>query len=118
MANPLEEIINERRTHERHPCTRTIALTILVRPKMQRFQIFPTDISRAGLAFMLHVPLPVGAVFAVQRHVLMPNQSWVRSGKVIHCAARGDQWYIGCELTPPFSDEELAVFSASVETTV
>jgi PilZ domain len=118
MLNPLEEILKERRAHERHNCTRIVPLTILVRPKMQRYQIVPTDISQTGLSFLLNAPIQVGAVFAIQRHVLIPGQSWVRSGKVTHCSARGDQWQLGCELTPPFSEEELAVFLAPMAETV
>jgi PilZ domain len=103
-----EKDLIERRAGSRHTCEQPNALTILVRPKMQKYKVTVFDISATGISFLLEVALPEGTVLALQRQILIPGQSWIRSGKVMHASQRGDKWLIGCELTPPFSVDELS----------
>jgi len=97
----------ERRSESRHTCVKAHQLTILVRPKMTKHQVVIVDVSATGIAFLNDEPLESGTVVALQRQIMMPNQSWIRSGKVSHAKRQGDQWLIGCMLSPPFSAEEL-----------
>jgi len=102
-----DSILGERRDSLREDCTKFVSLTILVRPKMQKFQVVVVNAGIRGMAFLMDEPLPTGAVLALQHQIRIPGQSWIRSGKVTHATQHGEKWLIGCELTPPFSKEEL-----------
>jgi PilZ domain len=107
MAMPDQTAPIERRDGSRYTCEDFNNLTILVRSRMQKHQVVVFNISATGIAFIMDVPLKPGEVVAFQRYILAPGQSWIRSGKVNQATKRGDKWLIGCELTPPFSAEEL-----------
>ena len=97
----------ERREGGRVVCQQFVSLTILVRPKMQKFQVEVVDLAPNGVGFLLDQPLLAGTVLALQRVIYVPGQSWIRSGKVMHSSPREDKWLIGCEVSPPFTGEEL-----------
>jgi hypothetical protein len=101
------ELEPERREGSRVVCEQFVSLTILVRPKMQKFQVEVVDLAPQGVGFLLDQPLIAGTVLALQRVLYVPGQSWIRSGKVMHSSPREDKWLIGCEVSPPFSGEEL-----------
>ncbi len=103
-------IVGDRRASVRKEVSEgSLQLTILVRPGMRKYQVSAADISNFGIGFLMDESLPLGSVLAVQQHVLIPGRSWIRSGKVIHATPRGDRWLIGCEVSPPFSKQELEV---------
>jgi len=107
MPTPTEITAMEHREASRHACSKTYQLTILVRPKMTKHQVVLVDVSATGIAFLIDEPLKPGTVLAMARRIMKPNQSWIRSGKVSHVKPQGDQWLIGCLLSPPFSADEL-----------
>ncbi len=102
-----DSIVGDRRDSRRVDCSKYVPLTILVRPKMRKHQVLVVNAGIRGIAFLLDEPLAAGAVLALQRQIPIPGKSWIRSGKVTHATQNGDRWLIGCELTPPFSKEEL-----------
>jgi hypothetical protein len=112
MTNQEQNSYSDRRGCERLPCQQYVALTILIRPKMQKFEVTVHDVSHTGIGFLLDAPLKVGTVLALQRRIYVPGQSWIRSGKVTHATQLGDKWLMGCELSPPFSQAELASLSS------
>src|SRR5262245_10577956 len=98
---------HERRTSKRQRCQPFVSLTILVRPKMQKYQVTIHDVCHTCLGFLADVPLQPGTVLALQRQIYAPGLSWIRSGKVTHATPHGEKWLVGCVLSPPFSDSEL-----------
>lgn len=107
MEQRDDSALGERRNGPREDCDQSVSLTILVRPQMRKYQVVVVNAGIRGLAFLMDEPLQTGAVLALQRQIRIPGQSWIRSGKVTHSTQRGEKWLIGCELTPPFSREEL-----------
>jgi PilZ domain len=107
MLTPNEIAAMERREAKRHTCAKAYKMTVLVRPTMTKHQVIIVDVSATGIAFLIDEPLESGTVVALQRQLMLPNKSWIRSGKVSHAKRKGDQWLIGCVLTPPFSEDEL-----------
>ena len=102
-----DSALGERRDSGREACHKFVPLTILVRPQMQKYQVEVVNAGIRGMAFLMDEPLNAGTVLALQRQIRIPGLSWIRSGKVTHATQRGEKWLIGCELTPPFSREEL-----------
>jgi hypothetical protein len=98
----------ERRRTERHRCKKDVSLTILVRPKLQKYKVKVYEVSQGGIGFLMETPLELNTVVALQRIMYSPRVSWLRSGKVIHATQQGERWLIGCELSPPFTEAEIA----------
>jgi hypothetical protein len=104
---PDGSIAQSQRSATRYPCKPDQVLTILVRPSLAKYQVTPHDICANGLSFFIDQPLDVGSVLAIQRVVIGPSGSWVRSGRVEHCTPVEGGYVVGVELTPFFSAEEL-----------
>jgi hypothetical protein len=67
------------------------------------------DISPEGIGFLADGPLRPGSVLGLQLLWGLPSASQTRVARVAHCAC-GEEggWRFGCEVTPPFSGEEIA----------
>jgi hypothetical protein len=67
------------------------------------------DIGADGIGFLAERPLRPGSVLALQVLRGAPSTSLTRVARVIHCAPReGGGWRVGCQVSPPFSPEEVA----------
>jgi hypothetical protein len=67
------------------------------------------DVGPDGISFLAERPLRPWSVLALQVLCSAPAASRMRVARVAHCAA-GEKggWRVGCEVTPPFSGEEIA----------
>jgi len=88
-------------------CRKGVSVTILVRPQMTKLQVTIHNVSADGIGLLMEAPLAPGTVLALQR-LYSPTQSWIRSGKVTRSTQQGASWHVACDLSPPFSEEEMA----------
>lgn len=110
ITSPLETTPQEQ-PEPVPPSPPLVTLTILVRPKMRKYQVVVHDVSPTGIGFLADVELHPGTVLALQRLIYQPGQSWIRSGRVLQATPQSDKWLVGCELSPPFSEEEMAALT-------
>jgi hypothetical protein len=94
---------------QRRPCRSSPLLKLLVRPSFQPQNGVARDVSRRGISFFLGRELPVGARLALYSRGGRRGDSCVLTARVVYATTcRGGSWLIGCELSRPFSDAELA----------
>jgi hypothetical protein len=67
------------------------------------------DVGPQGIGFLSACPLRPGSVLALQVLCGAPGTSRTRVARVVFCAG-GDEgrWHVGCQVSPPFSPEEVA----------
>jgi hypothetical protein len=70
---------------------------------------YALTVSPGGISFLSAVPLRPGSVLGLQLLWGLPSASRMRVARVTHCAS-GEEggWRVGCEVSPPFSPEEVA----------
>ena len=98
--------------HARHTCENFVSVEILVRPKMRRFQVVMIDVSADGISFLHGRPACSRAPFwrCSATPCCRPFRGFGPAGSRMQPnAAR--KWLIGCELSPPFSEDEMADLS-------
>jgi hypothetical protein len=67
------------------------------------------DIGPEGIGFLAERPLRPGSVLALQVLCGVPGASLTRVARVVHCAPGEEgRWRVGCQVSPPFSPEEVA----------
>lgn len=103
-----QRLAEEKKSQQRRLCLNQHKLTILVRPRMEKFQVLLREISVNEVLIHVHSPLEAGSVLAMQRIVPYPGTSWIRSGKVQEVLSQEDgSALVSCSMSPPFSKEEL-----------
>ena len=102
-----------RRAYQRRRCERLHTVRLLARPDLQSFWAMVHDVDPQGLGLVLAHPLDEGAVLAVHlRGARRDGLSCVLSGRVRHCTRwTGGEWLVGCKLSRPLTDEELAALA-------
>ncbi|HEX5273453.1 MAG TPA: PilZ domain-containing protein [Gemmataceae bacterium] len=109
MNTPLTvEAADDVRVGPRHPCRSSPLMPCLVRPSFQPQRAIAHNVSRRGIALYLPRELPVGARLALFARGARPGESWVLTARVAYATCHGGGWLIGCELSRPLSDAELA----------
>jgi hypothetical protein len=98
----------ERRSASRRRLRRYTFVRFIVRPHYQGYQVLLGDISPWGLSLLHHAPLEPGTVIALQVRGSLRGMSLVRTARVAHAVPYRGGWRIGCRVSPPFSEEELA----------
>jgi hypothetical protein len=100
---------HERRREPRRPCPSQPLLRYVVRPGLESRWGHALDVSARGIGFLTGEPLRAGAVLALQLRGGAPGASRVRVARVARCTpAVAGRWHVGCEVSPPFSGEEVA----------
>ena len=99
----------ERRRSPRRPCSVRPALSYVPWPGGLGRLGYALSVSPEGVRFLAEGPLRPGAVLGLQLLWGRPSVSRTRVARVAHCAAGEEgRWEVGCEVTPPFSAEEVA----------
>jgi hypothetical protein len=97
----------ERRAHPHILCGKGTVIYLAERPHFSSVRSLVRDVSRGGIAFFFNRSLEPGTVLALQLRGRLPGTSCIRSAKVIHATKGLGCWVIGCQVSPPFSDEEI-----------
>ena len=99
----------ERRRWPRQPCPTRPALSYVPWPGSLGRLGLALSISEEGISFLADGPLRPGSVLGLQLLWGLPSASRTRVARVAHCAC-GEEggWRVGCEVSPPFSPEEVA----------
>jgi hypothetical protein len=105
---PPESATGEVRGHRRRACRASPLLKLLVRPSFQPCRGVVRDVSRRGISLFLARGLPVGARLALYARGWRTGGSWMQTGRVVYATCNDGAWRIGCELSRPLSDAELA----------
>ena len=79
----------------------------VTRPSLKAFRVFICDATPYGISFLHDVPLEPKTVLSFQLMAGKPGVSWVRTALVIHATKQQEKWVIGCQVSPPFSAQEL-----------
>jgi hypothetical protein len=79
----------------------------VARPSLKAFRVTICDASSYGISFLHNVPLEPNTVLSFQLMAGKPGVSWVRTARVVHSTRQQEKWVIGCQVSPPFSDQEL-----------
>ena len=99
----------ERRRSPRRTCAVCPALSYVPWPGALGRLGYARSVSPEGVRFLAEGPLRPGAVLGLQLLWGRPSASRTRVARVAHCAAGEEgRWEVGCEVTPPFSAEEVA----------
>ncbi|HZY89413.1 MAG TPA: PilZ domain-containing protein [Gemmataceae bacterium] len=99
----------ERRRSRRRACRSAPALSYVPWPGELGQLGHAVDVGPQGIGFLATRPLRPGAVLALQVLGGAPGTSRTRVARVVHCAGgEGGQWRVGCQVSPPFSPEEVA----------
>jgi hypothetical protein len=98
---------DDRRHEPRVQCPAQPVLRYSVPPSRLLRWGYAADISRAGVCFLAAEPVGVGS--DLELHAPEGPPACVRVVRVAHCAPTGvGSWRVGCEVSPPFSGEEVA----------
>jgi hypothetical protein len=99
----------ERRRAPRRACPARPALSYVPWPGSLGRLGYALSVSAEGISFLAEGPLRPGSVLGLQLLWGLPSASRTRVARVAYCAA-GEEggWRVGCEVSPPFSPEELA----------
>jgi hypothetical protein len=97
----------ERRSEPRRRCRGRGFALFVIRPSLRCFRVPVRDASTYGISFLHDRPLEVGTILALQLGAGMPAASWVRTARVVHATPQGEEWLIGCRVSPPLSVGEL-----------
>ncbi len=99
----------ERRRAPRRPCPTRLALSYVPWPGSLGRLGYALSVSPEGISFLAERPLHPGSVLGLQLLWGLPSASRTRVARVAHCADDEEgRWRVGCEVTPPFSPEEVA----------
>ena len=79
----------------------------IARPSLKAFRVFICDASPYGISFLHDFPLEPKTILSFQLMAGKPGVSWVRTARVIHATPQQEKWVIGCQVSPPFSAQEL-----------
>ena len=63
------------------------------------------NISKTGVGLVLPRPLPVGAFLTL--HMRSGLEMFEMSANVVRVARQKEEWFVGCELINPLTDDEL-----------
>ncbi len=97
----------DRRHEPRVGCPGRPTLRYAVRPGSRLCWGYAANVSAGGVCFLAVEPVGPGA--ELELYVLEGPPSCVRVVRVTHCAPSGaGSWRVGCQVSPPFSGEELA----------
>jgi len=97
----------ERRHEPRVGCPGRPTLRYAVRPDARLCWGYAANISAGGVCFLAVEPVAPGA--ELELHVLEGPPTCVRVVRVTHCAlVSAGRWRVGCQVSPPFSGEEIA----------
>jgi PilZ domain len=101
--------VGERRRSPRRACRPAPAVCYVPWPDSLGRLGRAVDISPEGIGFLADRPLRPWSVLALQVLCGAPSASRTRVARVAHCAG-GEEggWRVGCEVTPPFSADEVA----------
>ena len=109
QAGPRAPAGAERRRSPRRPCPRLPALSYVPWPGSLGRLGYALSVSPEGVSFLAAGPLRPGSVLGLQLLWGLPSASHTRVARVAHCAGEAEGgWRVGCEVTPPFSAEEVA----------
>ncbi len=97
---------NQRSQFRRRSRGKAFALFV-TRPSLKAFRVTIFDASPYGISFLHDVPLEPNTVLSFQLMAGKPGVSWVRTARVIHATPQEEKWVIGCQVSPPFSAQEL-----------
>lgn len=97
----------ERRSESRRTCRGRGFALFVIRPSLRCFRVPVRDASTYGISFLHDRSLEPGTILALQLGAGMPAASWVRTARVVHATPQGDEWLIGCRVSPPLSIGEL-----------
>ena len=97
-----------RRATIRYRCAPATIGRVVV-PGDQEFQLaWILDLSLRGIGMQLLSPVEPGRLIAISMKSSDGSKTFDLSAHVVRCnAAPHNEWYIGCELTHPITDEEL-----------
>jgi hypothetical protein len=99
----------ERRRSPRRPCPVRPAVNYVPWPGSLGRLGYALSVSAEGISFLAAGPLPPGSVLGLQLLSGVPSASRTRVARVARCAAGEEgRWEVGCEVSPPFSPEEVA----------
>jgi PilZ domain len=99
----------ERRRWPRRACRSAPALSYVPWPDFLGRLGHAVDVSSEGIGFLAARPLRPGSVLALQVLRGVPSASLTRVARVVHCARGAEgRWRVGCQVSPPFSPEEVA----------
>ena len=97
----------DRRHEPRVGCPGRPTLRYAVRPEPRLCWGYAANVSAGGVCFLAVEPVWPGA--ELELYVLEGPPSCVRVVRVTHCAPSGaGRWRVGCQVSPPFSGEEIA----------
>jgi c-di-GMP-binding flagellar brake protein YcgR len=99
----------ERRGYVRYHYRSAPALRYQVRASFEAGWAVLRDISAGGVGLLLSERLAPGSVVLIRLGDSLPEGAQTRLARVVHATARrSGAWLVGCEFTPPLSEEELA----------
>ena len=99
----------ERRRSPRRPCPVSSPLSYVPWPGSLGRLGHAVSVSSEGVRFLAEGPLRPGSILGLQLLWGLPSASRTRVARVAHCAAGEEgRWEVGCEVSPPFSPEEVA----------
>jgi hypothetical protein len=99
----------ERRRAPRRACRSAAELNYVPWPDSLGRLGYVLDIAAEGIGFRAERPLRPGAVLALQVLRGAPGASLTRVARVVYCNPQdGGGWRVGCQVSPPFSPEEVA----------
>jgi hypothetical protein len=99
----------ERRRSPRRACRSAPALNYVPWPDLLGRLGHAVDVGPEGIGFLAERPLRPGSVLALQVLCGAPSASLTRVARVVHCAREEEgRWRVGCQVSPPFSPEEVA----------
>jgi hypothetical protein len=82
----------------------------LVRPSFQPHRAVARDVSRHGISLYVMREVPVGSRLALYARGPHRGDSCLLTARVVYANCQGVNWLVGCELSRPLSDGELAAF--------
>lgn len=110
MDNPITPAPSARdvRRGRRYACRSSPLLKLLVRPSFQPQGAVARDVSQRGIGLFVARGLPVGARLALYARAAPRGDSCVLAARVVYAHCQGGGWLVGCELSRPLSDAEMA----------
>jgi PilZ domain len=81
---------------------------MLVRPSFQPQRAIVRDVSRRSIGLYVACGLPVGSRLALQLRGTDRGDGSILCANVVQSVGRSEGWTVGCELSRPLSDSELA----------
>lgn len=105
--NSNDSLKQEHRSQFRRRSRGKAFALFVARPSLKAFRVPICDASTYGISFLHDSPLEPETVLSFQLMAGKPGVSWVRTARVIHATPQHGKWMIGCQVSPPFSAQEL-----------